>query len=277
MPSIEANSGDRSTSRHDTLSSLDSALLFAGLSTGTDLSSVSTNVLLSLVAETARPHAPQARVVAITQGQVIFDAGRPMRHVYFPDSGAISLVAPLSTGRMIEVGSIGREGMVGLSVALGSGVADFQAVGQLKGEATRIPSAVFLALLRESRPLRKVLLRYGDLFLAQAQQSAVCQASHRIEQRSACWLLVAHDRFGHDDLPITHDFLASMLGVRRAGVTIALGVLRHAGCIGHGRMVIRIADRSALERSSCDCYHLLRANLGRILATDAPATADERA
>jgi CRP-like cAMP-binding protein len=208
-------------------------------------------------------------VVPIVQGRslatlgTLGTAGSVGRDVYFPRSGAISLVARLGTGRLIEVESVGTDGVAGLSTVFG-GVSGFEAVGQLAGEAARMRADVFRAFLREFRPLRRALLQYTDVVLAQAHQAAVCHASHRIEERCARWLLVAHDRVGHDELPITHEFLALMLGVRRASVTVALGLLRRAGGISHSRAVVRVIDRTALEGASCECYRSLRAGHERI-------------
>jgi CRP-like cAMP-binding protein len=211
-------------------------------------------------------------VVPIVQGQslgtlrtlgTLGTAGGVTRDVYFPRSGAISLVARLGTGRLIEVESVGTDGVAGLSTVFG-GVSGFEAVGQLPGEAARMRADVFRAFLREFRPMRRALLQYTDVVLAQAHQAAVCHASHRIEERCARWLLVAHDRVGRDELPITHEFLALMLGVRRASVTVALGLLRRAGSISHSRAVVRVVDRAALEGASCECYRSLRAGHERI-------------
>jgi CRP-like cAMP-binding protein len=202
-------------------------------------------------------------VVPIVQGQRLGNVGGPGGDVYLPRSGAVSLVARLGTGRMIEVQSIGSEGVVGLSTAFG-GPAAFEAIGQLPGEAARMRAEVFRALLREFRPMRRALLHYTDLVLAQAQRSAVCHAAHRIEERCAKWLLVAHDRVGHDDLPITHEFLAMMLGVRRASVTVALGLLDRGGGIAHSRAMVSVVDRTTLEQASCECYRALRAGRERV-------------
>jgi CRP-like cAMP-binding protein len=203
-------------------------------------------------------------VVRIVQGERLPTGTGVARDVYFPRSGAVSLVARLGTGRLIEVESIGTEGVVGLSTVFG-GTSGFETVGQLSGEAVRLRTDVFHAVLREFRPLRRTLLRYTDVVLAQAQQAAVCHASHRVEERCARWLLVAHDRVGRDELPITHEFLALMLGVRRASATVALGLLRRAGCIAPSRAVVRVVDRAALERASCECYRHLQAGRERIV------------
>lgn len=223
-----------------------------------------TNLLLSVVpAAAAHLVAVCVDVVPIGQGLRLGEVGGSGRDVYFPRTGAVSLVARLGTGRLIEVESVGREGVAGLSTAFG-GASGFEAIGQLAGEAARVRGDVLRALLRQFRPLRGALLRYTDVALGQAQQSAVCHASHRIEQRCARWLLVAHDRVGRDELPVTHDFLALMLGVRRASVTVALGLLRRAGCIAHSRAVVRVVGRSALEAASCECYRTLRAGRERV-------------
>jgi CRP-like cAMP-binding protein len=222
------------------------------------------NLLLGIMPEEARDLLGVCLdVVPITQGERLGTAGGSARDVYFPRSGAVSLVARLGSGRLIEVESIGSEGVVGLSMVFG-GASELEAVGQLAGEAARLRADAFRAFLREFQPLRRALLRYTDTVLAQAQQSAVCHASHPIEARCARWLLVAHDRMGRAALPITHEFLALMLGVRRASVTVALGVLRRSECISYGRAVVRVVDRAALEGASCECYGMLRAGRDRV-------------
>jgi CRP-like cAMP-binding protein len=224
-----------------------------------------TNLLLGVVPDDAvHIIAVCVDVVRVAQGQRLGTVGGSGRDVYFPRTGAVSLVARLGTGRLIEVESVGCDGVAGLSTVFG-GASGFEAIGQLSGEAARVRADVLRALLREYRPLRRALLRYTEVALAQAQQSAVCHASHRIEQRCAQWLLVAHDRVGRDDLPVTHEFLALMLGVRRASVTVALGLLRRAGCVAHSRAVVRVVDRAALEAASCGCYHTLRAGRERVV------------
>jgi CRP-like cAMP-binding protein len=202
-------------------------------------------------------------VVRIEQGQRMANVGGPGGDVYLPRSGALSLVARLGTGRLIEVESIGHEGVVGLSPTFGS-AAGFEVIGQLPGNAARLRADAFRAFLRAFRPMRRALLRYTDVVLAQAQRAAVCHASHRIDQRCAKWLLVAHDRVGCDELPITHEFLALMLGVRRASVTVALGLLGRSGGVAHSRAVVRVADRAALEKASCECYQVLRTGRERV-------------
>lgn len=204
--------------------------------------------------------------VLLTPRQVLSASGAPIEHVYFPQAGMVSTVMPLADGEMTEVGLIGREGFVGAPALLGSDSAPTEALAQTPGAALRLRAGVLREEAHRSQPLRRLLLRYVYALHAQACQSAVCNAHHLVNERLARWLLMARDRWDRDELPLNHEFIAMMLGVRRPSVTIAIGVLKQAGLIGteHGR--ITILDRQSLEAASCECYGAVRDQHDRVFS-----------
>jgi CRP-like cAMP-binding protein len=159
----------------------------------------------------------------------------PIRYVYFLDQGVASMLALLEGGGSVEVGMIGRDGMVGIHVLLGVETVTQECVVQIPGAGWRMEVAAFREAASESRPLSTALHRYIMAFLLQVSQTAACNASHQLDERLARWLLMTHDRTDGDQLPLTHDYLSLMLAVRRSGVTIAAGVLQKAGIIRQGQ------------------------------------------
>lgn len=220
-------------------------------------------LLCALPSEARARFEPYLEKVRLTSRAVLFDAGEPLAHVYFPETAVVSLVSKLRDGGDVEVASVGSEGIVGLSFVLGERVSPARASCQIGGTATRMATA-HLARLRKTSELHGVLLRYAHAFLTQLSQTAVCNRSHLVEERCARWLLTTHDRIGGPELPITHDLLAATLGVRRAGVTLAIRALQDAGLVRSGRGTIAIVDRSRLERVSCECYGVVRAGYERL-------------
>jgi CRP-like cAMP-binding protein len=177
----------------------------------------------------------------------------------------VSTVMPLADGEMIEVGLIGPEGFAGAPALLGSGSAPTEALAQTPASALRLRAGLLREEMQKSQALLGLLLRYVCALHTQACQSAACNAHHVLTERLARWLLMAHDRWANDELPLSHEFIAMMLGVRRPGVTIAVGTLKHAGLIGteHGR--ITILDRPNLEAAACECYRAVRDQYERVL------------
>jgi CRP-like cAMP-binding protein len=172
----------------------------------------------------------------------------------------------MADGSAVEVGTVGREGLVGLVIVLGGAASPTVTLCQIPGTARRI-TAERLAEAVEARPaLRRLLLRYAQGYLTQVAQGAACNRLHGIEARCARWLLMTHDRVGGaDTFPLKQEFLAVMLGVRRAGVTVAAGALQDAGLIRYRRGSIRVLDRAGLEAASCECYGLVREQYARLL------------
>jgi CRP-like cAMP-binding protein len=206
-----------------------------------------------------RPHLEPA---PLTTRAILYEPGQPVRHVYFPGSGVLSLLGVLPDGDSIEVGVVGREGMAGLSVFLGVESGPTRCLVQVPGEALRMAADAFRSRVGRGSRLHGLLLRYTHGLLAQVAQSAACNALHPVEQRMCRWLLMVHSRAGSDRFPLTHDFLAAMLGVRRASVTEAARELRQAGLIRYGQGQLTVLDRPGLEVAACACYRTDQAGFG---------------
>src|SRR5436190_1839538 len=209
---------------------------------------------------------PKLERVEVRQRELLFDAETPIRYVYFPETMVASLVNIFTEGRTVEVGTAGREGMAGLPIFLGDDASSLRVFAQIAGTASRMEAGTFLRLASPPSAFHQVLLRYTQAFLTQVAQTAACNGAHLVEQRCARWLLMTHDRVEGDELLLTHEFLAFMLCVRRAGVTVALGTLEDAGLIQQERGRVKIVDRAGLEKVSCECYRVVRAHYERLFA-----------
>jgi CRP-like cAMP-binding protein len=196
---------------------------------------------------------------------VLYDVGAPIEHVYFIEQGLASILTSMVNGSTIEVGMIGMEGMVGVQVVLGGLTSNRQFVVQSPLTGLRMNVALCKAAFDQSAAVRRVMLRFTEAVLDLASQTAACNRLHSIEQRCARWVLMSSDRIPSDIIPMTHEFLASMLGVRRAGVTTTLGELDRSGLIENGRGQVKITDREGLEATACECYELDRSRLETLL------------
>jgi CRP-like cAMP-binding protein len=190
--------------------------------------------------------------------------GKRINYIYFLDSGFASMVADGSSSNKIEVGLIGREGMTGLAVVLGADRTPHETYVQNAGEGLRIGAANFRSAIKQSRSLHDSLLLYAHAFFVQATYTAMANGRSKLEDRLARWLLMAHDRLDADELTITHEFLAMMLGVRRPGVTVALNLLERKGLIKIHRGVVTILDRKGLRRASNGAYGVPEAEFNRL-------------
>lgn len=210
--------------------------------------------------------APHLERVALEIGEVLAEPSEPLRHVYFPETAIVSVVNRMADGSAVEVGTVGNEGMVGVAAFLDAEASESQTFCQLPGPALRAPAAVVTAA-GDARPaFRRVVNRYTQAYLTQVAQGAACNRLHGIEARCARWLLMTHDRVGGaDSFPLKQEFLAMMLGVRRAGVTVAAGALQDAGLIRYRRGGIRVLDRAGLELAGCECYGIVRRHFDRLL------------
>jgi CRP-like cAMP-binding protein len=207
----------------------------------------------------------ELETVSLHSNQLIQDPGETVEHVFFPTRGLISMVAELEDGACVEVGMIGKEGMFPISTVLGDDTPSQRALVQLAGSAIRVNSTEVRQHFEADAAFRSLLLRYAQATLTTATQSAACNRLHQLEQRCAKWLLSARDRAEEDKFPMTHEFLAMMLGVRRPGVTIALQSLQSDGMITYNHGNMTIIDRAGLEAKSCECYRFLKNEFSRLL------------
>ncbi len=196
--------------------------------------------------------------VALTFGEVLYEPGERIRHVYFPSDSLVSLLTLVDDHLALEVGMVGREGMVGVPLALGRDVSPVRALVQGSGTAMRMKSARFSEEIRKSPQLQQGVNRYTGALMAQVTQTAACNRFHVVEARLARWLLMTRDRVQLDEFRLTHEFLGHMLGVRRVGVTMAARALQKRKLIRYSRGKIRILDRRGLERAACSCYELVK-------------------
>jgi len=207
-----------------------------------------------LSAETRKRILKLCAPVELAFGTVLCEANQPLRHVYFPLTGFISLVAIVNDHPPLEIGLIGNEGMLGATLALDVTSARLRGIVQGPGTALRMTAAQLRLLLRENRALRRTINRYLFVLLAQQSRSIACTRFHEIKSRLARWLLMTHDRAHADHFYLTHQYLADMLGVQRSAVTIAAGALQRNKVIRYVRGEIIVLDRRGLEAASCECY-----------------------
>ena len=196
--------------------------------------------------------------VALTYGEVLYEPGERIKHAYFPNDSIVSLLTLVDRHNALEVGLVGREGMLGIPLALAIRVSPVRALVQGSGTAMRMKAASFLKALRRSPALQRELHHYTYSLMAQITQTAACNRFHVVDARLARWLLMTHDRMQVSPFQLTQDFLAKMLGVRRVGVTKAARALQQNQLIKYSRGNITILDRKGLEAASCSCYDIVK-------------------
>jgi CRP-like cAMP-binding protein len=227
----------------------------------------SNHLLASLRPEKMNRLLPHLRVVDLPQDTVLFESGDTINAVYFPHTALISLVVDLASGEMIEAAMIGRDSVAGGSAAFDNHISLNRAVVQVGGQASILDVVHFRALVEQSDTFRAKLARHEHFLLAQAQQSAACNATHPLEARLARWLLRCRDLLRHDEIALTQEYLAEMLGVQRTSVSIVAHSLQNAGLIQYRRGHIRIIDLDGLRDSACECYRTLQSHSTRLLGT----------
>ena len=232
-------------------------------------------LLQSLPADELARLSAELEVIEVTPMQVLAEAGHPLAHVYFPQTAVISLLRRMRDGTTVEAGVIGRDGIAGLTIALGSTWSPETIVASVPGIAQRIPAAAFQDLLPNLPTFSRLIDRYALSFIDQLGQTIACNSLHSIEQRCTRWLLHAHDASGADEFHVTHEVLARMLGVRRAGVTVAALVLQREKLISYTRGRVVILDRKGLEKAGCECYALTRMRTERLLGAEVPRSSAE--
>ncbi|MBD2097870.1 Crp/Fnr family transcriptional regulator [Trichocoleus sp. FACHB-591] len=213
--------------------------------------------------ELLRPHLEE---VELTHGQPLILPYEPIPYVYFPTTALASLVTVLEDGATVESGSVGCEGVVGLPVFLDAGITPMQNMVQIPGQGIRVRSDIAKAAFDRRGDFYSLIHRYIHTLLVVASQSAACNRHHAIKMRLSRWLLMSSDGVGSEELALTQEFLATMLGVRRSGVTEAALQLQQEQLISYGRGKIRILDRKRLEASSCECYQMVKNEFARLLS-----------
>lgn len=208
---------------------------------------------------------PDLHEIPLIFEQILYEAGGPILDVYFPTSGVVSLLATLGDQSTLEVGLVGREGMVGLPVFMDVKTSTNRAVVQGGGTALRMKANAFRRECQDGGPLPNLLRRYSHSVLTQISQTAVCNRFHPTDARLARWLLMTRDRMGSDEFQLTQEFLSSMLGVRREGVNKAAGLLQQQHLISYSRGALTILKGGALEAIACECYGIIRSEYDTFL------------
>jgi len=208
----------------------------------------------------------RAELVAVKSKEVVFEPEERIEYVHFPENSVISLITVMEDGDMVEAMTVGNDGFTGVAVFHGVPTSKNKGIGQISGEARRLGVKDFGELVEQCSGLRRLLHRYSQFVYETVSQSAACNRLHVIEQRCARWLLMSNDRVGRDKFDLTQEFLAEMLGVRRPGVTVAMGILEKAGLITHGRGNITVVNRAGLEKASCECYRTIRKRQAKLIA-----------
>jgi CRP-like cAMP-binding protein len=232
-------------------------------------SAVRNRLLASLPPTAFERLAASLTPVTLSFKQFLLEADEPIGAAYFIETGMVSYLHYLEGGEALEVGLIGSEGMVGLPLILGVDSASFGAMVQMEGTALRIGPTALRQAFNESEALRNRLLRYMQALHVQVSQTAVCNKHHSLEERLTRWLLMAHDRAGEDQFPMTHEFMSLMLGVRRAGVSITANILKQAGLIHYRNGSMTILDRPGLEDAGCECYGNVQRKFEQLLGVGA--------
>jgi len=218
-------------------------------------------LLLALPSSNLKRLIPELEHIRCQRERILMDADSALDHVYFPDSGVISVVAVYADGRIIEMATIGREGCSAVQAVFGAKVSSVRLLIQIPGEATRMSRAAFARAMASMPHFRSLMYAYVQAFQEQILVSVACNGAHSLKERLARWLLMMRDRSDDDALQITQNLLAEMLGVQRPTITNAARELESAGLIARGRRQVTILDRRRLVEASCECYQLVRARV----------------
>ena len=214
--------------------------------------------------------APHLELVPMPLGEVIYESGGKLNHVYFPTTSIVSLLYVLGSGASAEIAVVGNDGILGISLFMGGETTSSRAVVQSAGFGYRLKAQILKDEFNRGGPMLHLLLRYTQALITQMSQTAVCNRHHTIEQQLCRWLLLSLDRLQSNSLTMTQELIANMLGVRREGVTEAAGHLQHAGIISYSRGHIEVLDRPKLEATVCECYQVVKLEFDRLLASISP-------
>jgi CRP-like cAMP-binding protein len=218
-------------------------------------------LLLALPSRNLKRLMPELEQIRCQRAQVLMNADSSLDHVFFPDSGVVSVVAVYASGSIIEMATIGREGCSGVQAILGAKRSSVQLLVQIPGTAAKMSRVAFMLAMQSMPSFRNVMDAYVQAFLEQVMVSVACNGAHSLKQRLARWLLMMRDRSDGDALLITQSLLAEMLGVQRPTITNAIRELERSGLIEPGRRQVTILDRPGLTKASCECYQLVRTRL----------------
>ena len=208
---------------------------------------------------------PQLEAVQMPLGKALYESGSRMTHVYFPTTSIVSLLYVMEDGASAEIAVVGREGIVGISLFMGGSSTPSRAVVQSAGMGYRLQASLMMQEFNRAGPVLHLLLRYTQALITQMAQTAACNRHHSLDQQLCRWLLLSLDRLNSNDLAMTQELIANMLGVRREGVTQAAGVLQDAGLISYRRGYITVLNRQGLEKRTCECYGVVKAEYDRLL------------
>jgi CRP-like cAMP-binding protein len=225
----------------------------------------SNRLLLALPEGDLAKWLPELEAVEMPLGQVIYEPGIRLTHVYFPTTAIVSLLYVMENGASAEIAVVGNEGIVGISLFMGGESTPSRGVVQSAGQGYRLRSSLMLQEFNQAGPVLHLLLRYTQALITQMAQTAVCNRHHSLDQQLCRWLLLSLDRLPSNDLVMTQELIANMLGVRREGVTEAAGQLHKAGLIRYRRGHITVLDRAGLERRTCECYAVVKNEYDRLL------------
>lgn len=209
---------------------------------------------------------PHLELIPMLLGDVLYESGGKLSHVYFPTTSIVSLHYLLENGGSSEMAGVGNEGILGVSLFMGGNTTPSRAIVQTGGHGYRLPAHVLMEEFNRAGPVMRLLLRYTQALLTQMAQTAVCNRHHSVEQQLCRWLLLTLDRLHGTDLTMTQELIANMLGVRREGVTEAAGRLQNYGYISYRRGHITVLDRVGLERDVCECYGVVKKEFARLLS-----------
>ncbi|MBZ0131454.1 MAG: Crp/Fnr family transcriptional regulator [Rhodocyclaceae bacterium] len=210
--------------------------------------------------------AAHLELVPLPLGKMLYEPGGQLQHAYFPTTAIVSLHYVMESGASAETAGVGNEGVVGISLFMGGNTTSSSAVVQTAGHAYRLERRLLMQEFNRAGALQRLLLRYTQALITQMAQTAACNRHHSVEQQLCRWLLLTMDRQASNELVMTQELVASMLGVRREGITEAAGNLQRAGCISYRRGHISVLDRSVLETRACECYAVVKRELGRLLS-----------
>jgi len=209
---------------------------------------------------------PHLEPIMMRLGDVLYESGGQLQHVYFPTSAIVSLHYVLENGGSSEIAGVGNEGILGISLFMGGNTTPSRAVVQTAGHGYRLKSHILMDEFNRAGPVMRLLLRYTQALLTQMSQTAVCNRHHTVEQQLCRWLLLTLDRLPGNELTMTQELIANMLGVRREGVTVAAGKLQENGYISYRRGHITVLDRVGLEVEVCECYDVVKKEFARLMS-----------